>query len=426
MSYLIALAMVLPMTLLVVDAARRTGAFVRPAFYLLSTIYIYATFGYLSHLYFPPEEFPFMLPFRETTIQLGYFYSALAMLGIYLGGKLYLSADTQAGHQSSKMLFKLALAGCVFAIAANLYSFISSGFIVGDFDRVTFIDEVKAGGGFNIPYMSILLASLPVLVLNERRALFWVSWAVFGSFALIHLPVGDRRVVLSALIVLVVAKLLKGSVISRKTLLMILIASVLVGIFVGSMRAGSFYSALTPDPRRVFLSLSEFARPFVTLLYYIDSNQTLLLGRSFLEGFVNIVPQTLLPFDKFQSPGQHFRDVIDRLDVFPGRVPGYGFFPVTEALINFTPFGIPIFFFIFSTLIRKFSQYATSIGLTFVIPALCSAMFSFGRSSFTDILVTYTWVIAFGISIYVLSKLIKEVRERVRSVGDRPHAKRTE
>lgn len=401
MTYLLAAILLVLTTLPVLDAARRKEIFARPEFYLLGAIYLYGTFGYVTQLFFSSQDFYFILPATKLYAHESYLYSAGAVLAVYLGGGLYRSGDAmRAGVHITRdrTLALLAAGGCTLALAFNLYYFASYGLFSGEFDRVVFIDEFKPRLGFSFPYMTVLLASLPTLALHER----WpASWGFFLAFALLHLPVGDRRVVLAAFIVLVVAKILGGLSLGRRALAIILAVSLVVGILVGTVRGRSLASVSELDFEGVFRALSEFSRPFVTLVYYVENGYTTLYGAGFLQSVVNVIPGFVLPFKKFPSPGQQFVDVVEGMAVIPGRVPGFGFYPVTEALINFGPLGVPIFFLLFAFLVRKLSYFAVTRGLVFVVPVLCAAMFSFGRSSFTNVLTTNLWVITFGVILHL-------------------------
>lgn len=301
----------------------------------------------------------------------------------------------------------LAALGCAVAIGFNIYYFASYGLFSGDFDRVVFIDEFKPRGGFSFPYMTVLLASLPILALNERRP---VSWLFLLAFALLHLPIGDRRVVLGALIVLIVAKLLRGLSLRKRTVAVAMAVILVIGVVVGISRGSGLSALYDLELSRVFLALSEFARPFVTLVYYVGNGYVPLYGASIIQSVTNVVPGFLLPFDKFPSPGQQFVDTVEALGVYSTRVPGFGFYPVTEALLNFGPIGIPVFFLLFGLLIRKLSSFAVAWGFAFVVPVLCAAMFSFGRSSLTNVVVTNFWVLVFGGAICLAAWVLRRLR----------------
>lgn len=423
MSAALALFMIALATVPLLDSTRRSGSFARPEYFLLVTLYLYATFGYTAHLYFPPGTFPFMIPVGEPAMHLTYLYSLLAIWAVYVGGRLYAAEKLAVGSAPNReILVGVAALGCVAALAFNFYYFNSFGFSAGTFNRVTYIDEFKQGGGFSFPYMVLLTASVSLLALHERRPF---SWMVLVAFALMHLPVGDRRVVLTVLIVIVVAKLLRGAVLRKATLALTLAVVLLAGVVVGGARAGQLSAILNLDGERIFRALSEFARPFVTSLYYVDSGYAPLYGRSLLEALVNVVPASLLPFEKFVSLGQEFREVIGGLGLYAGRVPGYGFSPVTEALLNFGSVGIPVFFFLLATLLRRTSVLAAGGMFAFVIPVLCSAMFSFGRSTFSDVFVTLFWTVAFGVILQLLSNTAVEAVRNDRGLGYSTDAQRS-
>ena len=414
MTYVLAAVLIVLTTLPVLDAARRKGAFARPEFYLLGVLYLYGTGGYLTYLLFSSQDFTFLLAADRLTIHASYLFAALAVYAVYVGGKLYWDVEpVRLAPPGGRTLVILASLGCVIAIGFNAYYYASYGLFSGAFDRVLFIDEFKPREGFTFPYMTVLLASLPILALNERRP---VSWLFLLAFALLHLPVGDRRVVIAALIVLIVAKLLRGLRLRKRAVVPALAVILVLGVVIGIARGSGLSALYDLDLSGIFLALSEFARPFVTLVYYVGNGYEPLYGASIIQSFANVVPGFLLPFDKFPAPGEQFVETVESLGVYPTRVPGFGFYPVTEALLNFGPIGIPAFFLLFAWLIRKLSSLAVGWGFAFVVPVLCAAMFSFGRSSLTNVVVTNFWVLAFGGSIclaaWVLTKGLAEGRRR--------------
>jgi hypothetical protein len=417
------LSLVLPIVLValatapVLDALRRKGVFVRPEFYLLVSLYLYGTGGYLTYLVLPPGAYLFLLPASSLSVTTSYLYAVSAILAVYVGGRLYDPGEPESRVHGvgNRTLVALALAVCVAALAANIYYFAQFGLFSGNFDRVLFIDAHGNDTGFRVPYTSLLLASLPILALHERRP---ASWLMLLAFALLHLPVGNRRFVLSAFIVLMVAKLLAGRKFGRRTLVVALAGVLVVGVVVGVVRgSGKGFSALSNiKVEGVFLALSEFSRPFISLVYYVENGYKSLYGTGLLQAIANIIPGVVSPFGEFLSPGRQFVQVVETLGVFPGRVSGYGFFPVTEALLNFGPAGIPVAFFLLALLIRRFSRFALLRDYAlFVIPILCSAMFAFGRSSLSDLIATYSWTVVFGLVVHLAARLIVEVAERRRA-----------
>jgi oligosaccharide repeat unit polymerase len=409
------LSLVLPVVLIalatapVLDALRRRGALARPEFYLLVTLYLYGTGGYLTYLVLPPGVRFFLLPVSGLSVHTSYLYAVAAVLAVYVGGRLYdpKVPELRYDRGRERIFAAFAFAACVLALALNLYYFSKFGFLSGNFDRVVFIDEFKAGGGFSLPYISILLAALPILALNERWPL---SWLVVAAYALLHVPVGDRRDVLAALIVVFVAKLLRGTRLRRGTMLVSLAVILVAGVVVGATRGGAGFSGL--DFGSLFIGLSEFSRPFVALAYHVDAGYEPTYGWNLIQAIISVVPGSVLPFDKFPSPGQQFRDLVGGLGVFPGRVSGYGFYPVAEVLFDFGPVGIPVFYLLFAALVRRLSRLALATGYAFVVPVLCTAMFSYGRSSLSNVLATHFWVVVIGVALLFAARLTSEVVER--------------
>lgn len=414
MSYLLVCVLVLLTTAPLIDALRRENILVRPEFYLLVAIYLYGTCGYLAQLVLTADDFIFIIPVSSLAVHTSYLYSSAAVFAIYMGGGFYRSRETRklvsfSQGLDNRVLVILAAAGCLLALAFNTYYFYTFGLFSGSFDRVEFMDDFKVQAGAKVPYLVIMYACLPILALRERLP---ISWLVFLPFALLHLSVGNRRIVLAAFIMLLVAKLLRGWRIGRRTIVAVLAVVGVVGVIVGDIRGrGEGLDGLGGiDAERIFLALSEFTRPFVALAYYVDNGYDLLYGKTLIQAFPNLLPGFLSPFGRFTSPGQQFVNVVEGLDVYSGRVSGYGFFPVAEALMNFGPIGIPIFFLVFTLIVRKLSALAlSSEALVFAVPLLCATMFAFGRNAFTNVLSSVAWVLALGVALYVVAALSSEI-----------------
>lgn len=393
----------------VLDALLGKGALARPEFYLLAALYLYSTGGYLTYLILPAGTRGFLLPAGTLSMHTSYLYSVCAILAVYAGGKLYDSKDFEAGVrlEGDRLLTVLALTSCTLALALNVYYFSGFGLFSGGFDRVEFIDDFDATGGAKIPYLTIFYAAIAVLALNERRP---ASWLMLSGLGLIHLPVGNRRIVLAALIIVFVAKLLKSYRVKKRFLAVMLAVVLAVGIVVGDIRGEGFSALEGFNVQRAFLTLSEFSRPFVTLVYYVENGYEPLYGSSLLYGLVNAIPGFLLPFDKFPAPSREFVEIVDSLGAYGQmRVSGYGFFPVTEALLNFGPIGIPVFFLFFAAFVRWLRGFALRKEYTFIVPLLCAFMFSFGRNPFGGLLASCLWTFAAGIALHFAAQVTREI-----------------
>lgn len=403
------MVLVLLTTAPLIDALRRDNVLTRPEFYLLVTLYLYGTCGYLVHVLYTAKDFGFIIPVSGLAIHKSYLFSSAAIFAVYIGGRFYRSSmeERAPGPPSGdRLLPVLAAAGCLLALAFNVYYFYTFGLFSGSFNRVAFIDEFKTQIGAKVPYLALMYASLPILALRERLP---VSWFIFLPFALLHLSVGNRRIVLAALILILVAKLLRGMRIRMRTLAAALAIIGVVGVMVGDIRGrGGAFSALANITfERIFLALSEFTRPFVTLTYYVDNGYDLLYGRTIVQAFINLVPGFLLPFSKSPSPGREFIQVVEELGVYPDRVSGYGFYPVAEALINFGPVGVPLCFLALTLLVRKLSDLSLATGFAFVVPVLCATLFGFGRGSFTNLLGGTVWILAIGVALHLSARLVR-------------------
>ena len=137
--------LVLLTTAPLVDALRRDGILSRPEFYLLVTIYLYGTCGYLTHVLYTAKDFAFIIPVSSLAVHKSYLYSSAAVFAIYIGSGFYRSGGvlnrvSYPQDHENRALTILAAAGCLFALAFNVYYFYTFGLFSGAFDRVELLD----------------------------------------------------------------------------------------------------------------------------------------------------------------------------------------------------------------------------------------------------------------------------------------------
>jgi hypothetical protein len=399
--FLIAIA-----TCLLGSALRQKDTFFRPEFYLLVTLYAYGTMGYIAYLYIGAGTFVFMIGYDDSTVNLAYVYTTLSFIAIYVGGKLYkertLTFPVLKKLRAQNALVHIAVLSFVIGLFFNFYFFYKSGSLSGELKHSELLDVKSETSIF--PYAPLVITSLSVIALYERR---YLSWTMFGVFALLNFMGGSRRHVLLAFIAIFASKILRGMRPSKRLMFILFFVALTAGVIVGGTRGKAEFSQL--GSFRILLALSEFMRPFGTLLFYLDKDDiSYIWGQSFIEAIMMLPPQFLAPYKKPVALGLKFRDEIGDTGIFEDeRVPGYGFFAVTELLVNFSGFGVPLMFFLLTVFVRKTSSYFIKTEFAFLNSILCTVMFTIGRNGFQNPLIYCLFVTIFALYILIGSKIVK-------------------
>jgi hypothetical protein len=318
------------------------------------------------------------------------------MLAIFLGGKLYQRRE-RVIHPPPGMQ-PIAIASflfCCIGLVLVFGLFLKSGFFTGQMSHVRFLKERDES--YLRIYMYLIPPSFALLSLYEKRAR--VSLLIFLSFAALNLVGGSRRMVLYLLIIYLSARILRGKRFRYKILTIVFAVSLVLGVAAGLWRSGMSL----PGPgqgwfvleRAVFM-LTEYARPYTSLPYYMEHPEPLLFGKSFLGGFQMAVPSFLAPYAKTPSLGTEFAEKMDRLVGGEDRATGLGFSPVAELLLNFPIPFMFLFFYLFAAGIRMLSFRLQETNFSYVSVWLCTAMYTIARGGFQDVVTSTLWSLLFG------------------------------
>ncbi len=405
-DYLVPISLFGFSTCLFVDALRHHGSLSRPEFYLLLSVYVYGTAGFLGYRYIELESAVFMqaITYDDATIVKAYFYTVIGISAIYLGGLLYKSGP-DARHNTlrfNSVYVGVASGAAVLAIFINFYFFSKQGLFAGGIHHADLLEAKKSG--FFFPYFYLMIGAISIVALYEERGYY--SWLIFGMFAMLNLSGGSRRHVLAALIAIIASKSLKGVRFSKTWLITVFLFALTIGIVAGATRGNLALSDITD--RKILQTLTEFVRPNTSLLYYINDQNELLWGKSFWDSMLQAVPGALLPIEKPTNLGTQFRSILGKSGVFPGRrVAGQGFSPVAEILLNLSLIGVPIVFFIFTRIIRQLSVAAIKTRWWILNPVLCVGMFTIGRGGFQSQPTFIFYTLLSGFLILVAGSIVR-------------------
>jgi hypothetical protein len=164
---------------------------------------------------------------------------------------------------------------------------------------------------------------------------------------------------------------------------------------------------------RALMMLTEFSKPYTSLLYYIDHPQPLLWGKSFLGGIQMAVPSFLAPYTKAPSLGTQFAEQMTSL-VGDGRDTGLGFSPVAELLLNFPIPLMFLFFYLFTAGIRMLSFRLQETNWSFISVWLCTAMYTIARGGFQNVISFTLWSMIFGIIVLFCAIILKHASTATR------------
>lgn len=157
---------------------------------------------------------------------------------------------------------------------------------------------------------------------------------------------------------------------------------------------------------------NEFGASYMNYIKYHQTKERtpLLLGLSYLEGFLIAVPGGILPFEKPQSIGYRFRDLYFSDYKKNSRIAGTGFSSIMEAEWNFGILG-PFFVYLFlGLLVWMLEFFRNRYRFLFLFPLFYTMILpltqAFHRSS-SGFYVSYViLLVAFLISLYLIKYLV--------------------
>jgi hypothetical protein len=148
---------------------------------------------------------------------------------------------------------------------------------------------------------------------------------------------------------------------------------------------------------------TELAGPYLSLLFSTDHSEKRLLGESYADSLIRLVPRFLYPGERPESLSVRFSADIQQLYVRRGTAPGWGYSPVAEAYDNFDFAGVVLVGMLWTAGFVLLSALPSifRFGPLF-FAALLPQAFNCNRSDFATVLVesTYTVILlCFGLGI---------------------------
>lgn len=256
-----------------------------------------------------------------------------------------------------------------------------------------------------VPYTAFLFAGLALLWVHHAghrtRRSRWVAWGGLIAAIGFHLPLGSRRMILYALLIVVTATLTYRPRSIRQ--LRSWVALALVGYLLFAVFGHTRYviphlvaGTLTVDestelvsrnldfPDVMLPSRNEFAGPQYSLLARITEPPELDMGWTYVHAFVGVLPGSMYPGEKPLTPSHQFADdIYRRHPLGMGRATGWGYSPVAESIDNFGWVGPLLVFAVLGAVLVRLSSARFYSPLAAVLVALVAPqMINLQRTSF--------------------------------------------
>jgi len=152
---------------------------------------------------------------------------------------------------------------------------------------------------------------------------------------------------------------------------------------------------------------TELAGPYLSILFSTDHSEKQLLGESYADSLIRLVPRFLYPGERPESLSVRFSANIQQRYVRGGTTPGWGYSPVAEAYDNFDFAGVALIPMMWTAGFLLLSELPSifRFGPLF-FAALLPQAFNCNRSDFATLLVesTYTVILlCFGLGILTVT-----------------------
>jgi hypothetical protein len=380
----------------------KLDAFRRPEFYFFVSLFIYGNAGFLGHITLDISA-SFLEPYyTPDTYVKSYFLTLQALIGVYLGGQLYKKNKISYSIIPNKDIAIIAYFFCLLSIILAFYFFYSAGAYHG-------VSHSKVLEQKWIPYMLLITPAFSLLALYEKEKIY--SLSVLLLFSAITFAAGSRRHVLLMIIIFIFAKILNKTLPNIKLICFILFLFIILGIIVKIHRGNaSFEIFLNPGRLLVLLqyNFTEFVRPYASLLYYIstEGEWNYLYGQSFMDAIKRVPPGFLQFYELSERPGSVFAKIMYS-ETSMKRPVGQGFFGVTSAYMNFSQYGVFLFFYFFTLIIKTTGLIFVYNRLYFMLPILSITMFHIPRGGFQHLFYYTFYPFIFGIFIIFIYSLLK-------------------
>jgi|GEM_PF-5838934 len=385
-----------------------------PVFFLLFSCYLYGTCGYWGHQLLTINAKFLTLGFSEQAFAISYRLTAAALLMIYIGGAITDPSRIPQPIKSNANLAKVAFFFSAISVVLAVDFFIASGAFRG-VSHADILSNKKQPN--SVPYMLLLAPAFSILCLKINNKQRWLVSTIVLPFLIVNFMSGSRRHVLSLLIIITAASILRGWKFKWKHFILISGCFILLGLFVGATRGNTTPEMLFSDPtifwKRIQFGLTEFTRPYTALLYYIDTTDTrpILLGSTFTDSLSYLIPSVVRTYDlPVRASSAFAQDLSIILDFH--RTIGHGFYPIAEAIINFPIVFSPFIFLILSTITGILTKYFHNSRQSFMIPVLCVINFTVGRGGFQSIAYFFTYTLLIGTIILLTYSVLQNGQKK--------------
>jgi len=211
---------------------------------------------------------------------------------------------------------------------------------------------------------------------GDRRYCLYIMLVIFSVYSFVKKPIRlNKRIIIIGICVYILFAIFQNT----RWMLPLIVRGNLTLADAYQLFMNSFsIESLLPGS-------TEFAGPYLSLLYYSTMNSTLLGGASYLYAFPYLLPRSLYPGVKSPTISQDFALQIHQ-SFYSGRtgIVGWGFSPVAESIANFGYIGPIIVFMVFGFVLSLISKVQNE-GLGAIIMAVISPIaFNLNRADFAN------------------------------------------
>jgi len=297
--------------------------------------------------------------------------------------------------------------------------------------RVQRFELSGQGDGLSYPYVALVVPGIACLCygsqLSNSRFRRVVFYALTTLWCVLVLLQGDRRLFLqAALTVMGVLAVIKPHVLRMRAAGCVLILgaycffavfgyarSSITSIAAGEISPSQAVSELSAEMSDDWLTPehSEFAGPYLSLLMGVSGHSEKLLGSSYYESFLTVLPKFLYPGEKPEVLAQQLaQDMYQGL----GAVSGWGYNPVAEAFINFGALGVVLIFALWTIyfLLLRWARHRGDFGVLVSAVLLAEAV-NVNRIDFRNVYWETTYFVVGLIGSAVLAVVFKTLQRKL-------------
>lgn len=264
--------------------------------------------------------------------------------------------------------------------AVTLFLLVYVAVIIATVGLVNFLGSVRTGSdrinpstvlGIGIPLPPLAIAGFAAMLLGyavspskRRKRILTVVLTVFVLFNFLQ---GSRHLI-AYLIIMAIGTyatfvpikvtsphklILIGTVLYSVFVIVSKTRSTLISYFAGTVTLDQWFDLMRQFSWRWLLPVgNEFGGVYLTLLETVNASSPLLLGRTYIEAILYILPTRLYPGVKPVSLGHEFAISISQQYEWLAGI-GFGFSPVAEAYLNLGLAGIPVAFMLLAFMLHR-------------------------------------------------------------------------